>query len=151
MRDTPPGFSAERFALYQEYLRKRHPQEQMDKPRTDDFTEFLDGSWSSTHFLEFRRDGRLIAVAVTDVTEHGLSAVYTFFDPALHAQGLGTLAILSQIEMARRQDMHYLYLGYWIQGHPKMDYKRRFHPLEVLHDSQWRVLEPPPDAQPSRL
>ena len=47
-------------------------------------------------------------------------------------RGLGTLAILRQIEWARRERRRHLYLGYWIDGHPKMDYKRRFRPLEAV-------------------
>ncbi len=139
--DTSAGFSPERFALYKAYLDQRHPQGQMDKPRMDDFTEFLDGPWSTTRFLEFRHRERLLAVAVTDVTAHSLSAVYTFFDPGMRTLGLGTLAILTQIDWARRCDMPYLYLGYWIPGHPKMDYKRRFRPLEILLGGRWQTLD----------
>src|SRR2546427_559163 len=71
------------------------------------------------------------------VTEHGLSAVYTFFDPDHAARGLGTFAILQQIEWARREGLPHVYLGYWIRGHQKMDYKRRFHPLEAYDGRRW--------------
>jgi arginyl-tRNA--protein-N-Asp/Glu arginylyltransferase len=37
-------------------------------------------------------------VAITDLMELALSAVYTFYDPDERARGLGTLAILKQIE-----------------------------------------------------
>src|SRR5690606_34784853 len=64
-------------------------------------------------------------VAVTDRIPGGLSAVYTFYEPVEAARGLGTLAILRQLEWARREGLQHLYLGYWIEGHAKMDYKDR--------------------------
>ena len=79
-------------------------------------------------------------MAVTDLVEDALSAVYTFYDPGEAARGLGTLAILHQIDWARREGRHHLYLGYWIAGHPKMDYKRRFQPLEHFEGRGWRPL-----------
>jgi arginine-tRNA-protein transferase len=88
-----------------------------------------------------REDGQLLAVAVTDVLPDALSAVYTFYDPALASRGLGTLAILRQLEWARRDGHSHLYLGYWIDGHRKMDYKRSYRPLEQFDGRRWRELE----------
>ena len=85
--------------------------------------------------------GQLLAVAVTDVVDSAVSAVYTFYDPDLDERGLGTLAILKQIEWARSTGRTHLYLGYWIDGHRKMDYKRRFRPLEGFNGREWRDLE----------
>jgi arginyl-tRNA--protein-N-Asp/Glu arginylyltransferase len=104
-------------------------------------------SWSARgtkgRFLELREHGThtLLAVAVTDLVEHALSAVYTFYDPDHAARGLGTLGVLQQIEWARRDGRKHLYLGYWIAGHAKMDYKRRFQPLEGFNGRGWRRLQ----------
>lgn len=134
----------EQLALYTEYLRHRHPGGGMDDHGPREFDQFLIGAWSHGRFLEIREPaapghrGRLLAVAVTDVTEHALSAVYTFYAPDAAARGLGTLAILQQLEWARRDGLAHVYLGYWIRGHAKMDYKRRFHGLEAYDGRQWR-------------
>ncbi|HET7266857.1 MAG TPA: arginyltransferase [Oleiagrimonas sp.] len=138
---TDPGYSDERYALYKNYLGQRHRDGGMDDAGKDDFVRFLDAPWSATRFLEWRLHGHLLAVAVTDVDDHALSAVYTFFDPAPRHRGLGTYAVMSQIAWARKLGLTYVYLGYWIEGHPKMDYKRRFRPLEVLREDGWRVLD----------
>lgn len=136
--------SDEQLALYQRYLRHRHPAGGMDEHGPSEFDQFLIGRWSHGRFLEIRepasagQPGRLLAVAVTDVTAQALSAVYTFYDPDHAARGLGTLAILRQIEWARREGLAHVYLGYWIRGHEKMDYKRRFHALEAYDGRQWR-------------
>ena len=95
----------------------------MDTHGASEFDQFLIGRWSEGRFLEFRSAGRLLAVAVTDLAPMAMSAVYTFYDPDESQRGLGTLAILRQIEWAARGWRDHLYLGYWISGHDKMDYK----------------------------
>jgi len=132
----------EQLALYQRYLRARHRGGGMDEHGGIEFDQFLIGSWSHGRFMELReRDenghSHLLAVAITDVVDGALSAVYTFFDPDLPERSLGTLALLRQIEWARRDNRAHLYLGYWIAGHDKMDYKRRFRPLEAFDGRRW--------------
>jgi arginine-tRNA-protein transferase len=136
-RVLPAEPGEEHVALYREYLRARHPGGGMDTHGSNEFVQFLIGRWGQTRFLELREDGELLALAVTDVSEHALSAVYTCFRPDLASRGLGTLAILRQLAWANRDGLQYLYLGYWIEGHPKMDYKRRFAGLEKLGRSGW--------------
>ncbi len=81
----------------------------------------------------------MLAVAVTDFCQTGLSAVYTFYDPDVRERGIGTFAILQQIEIARQNGLDHVYLGFWIKGHPKMDYKKRFTPIEILRNGEWVV------------
>jgi leucyl-tRNA---protein transferase len=145
LRVEPARYSEEYFELYQRYLTGRHRDGGMDAPQHEDFSRFLYTEWSPTRFLEIRHDGRLLGIAVTDLCAQGMSAVYTFYDPAESSRGLGTFAILAQLEWAAREGLPHLYLGYWIAGHPKMDYKRRFQPLEVLAHGNWVGFEP---AQP---
>jgi len=140
-RVLPAERNAARLALYRRYLCTRHPGVGMDDHGAHEFDQFLVGSWANTRFLELREDGRLLAVAVTDIDERAMSAVYTFYDPDQSARGLGTLAILRQVEWARRDGRRHLYLGYWIAGHGKMDYKRRFRPLEGFDGRRWRPFE----------
>jgi len=135
---APAKRRAEHFALYRRYLASRHPGGGMDDPVPEDFELFLQCRWSPTRFLEIRQGHRLLAVAVTDVVPEGLSAVYTFFEPDEPGRSLGTFAILQQIELARRNRLAWLYLGYRIAGHPKMDYKTRFAPFELLRQGRWR-------------
>jgi leucyl-tRNA---protein transferase len=137
LSQAPPRRTEENFALYRRYLAARHPEGGMDDPGEEDFDRFLASPWSPTQFLELRLRGELLAVAVTDVLPAGLSAVYTFFEPSQAARSLGTCAILRQIELTRANGLPHLYLGYWIAGHPKMDYKARFGPLQVLGPRGW--------------
>lgn len=145
-RILPADENAERFELYRRYLVGRHPGGGMDDHGKAEFAQFLVGSWSQGRFLELRAGGRLLAVAVTDLVDDALSAVYTFYDPDEATRGLGTLAVLQQIAWARRDGYRHLYLGYWIQGHAKMDYKRNFQALEHFDGRSWQTLARGSDA-----
>lgn len=140
VRLAPPRRTVENFALYRRYLDTRHAGGGMDDPAPENFDAFLACSWSPTEFMEFRLDGHLVALAVTDVVPDALSAVYTFYDPALAARSLGTYAVLRQIERARLEGRRFVYLGFWLADHPKMAYKRGFRPLEFLDGALWKPL-----------
>ena len=118
----------------------RHPLGGMDEHGATEFDQFLVGSWSRGRFVELREDGQLLAVAVTDVVADALSAVYTFYAPEEAARSLGTYAILRQVQRAKDEGREHLYLGFWLDGHPKMAYKRGYRPLEFLDGAQWRPM-----------
>ncbi len=130
----------EAFDLYARYLDSRHGDGPMAGPTPEDFERFLISRWGRTMFIELRLEQELLAVAVTDVMPQGLSAVYTFYAPEHPRRGLGTFAILQQIALAQRRNLPFVYLGYWLPGHPKMDYKRRFSALQILREGRWQEL-----------
>ncbi|MGB0956373.1 MAG: arginyltransferase [Panacagrimonas sp.] len=131
----------EQFELYQRYLRARHQNAGMNPDDKSGFHSFLHCRWGQAEFWEFREQDTLLAVAVVDRLPDALSAVYTFFDPQQSARSLGTYAVLRQLEQARQQCLRHVYLGYWVAGSRKMDYKRRFRPLEVLGPRGWEALD----------
>ncbi|MEO5339523.1 MAG: arginyltransferase [Magnetococcus sp. MYC-9] len=137
VRVMPPDCNRERFDLYQTYINDRHGDGPMVDPTPGDFSDYLIAPWSMTRFVEFRLGSRLLMVAVTDILPEALSAVYTFFAPEERRRSLGTYAILWQIRETLGLDKSHLYLGYWIAGCPKMDYKARFQPLELYEGQQW--------------
>lgn len=141
-RVLPAERNEEHFALYQRYLGARHAGGGMDGHGPAEFDQFLVSAWGQGRFLELRMrqahgPGELLAVAVTDVVADAMSAVYTFYDPDAAERGLGTFAILQQIAWAQREGKRHLYLGYWIDGHRKMAYKRRYRPLESFDGQGW--------------
>ncbi len=139
------AFDEEHFELYCRYQAHRHSGDVMDNRDPERYRDFLVDGLGRCEFIEFResaaRGGRLLAVAITDVLDYGLSAVYTFFEPEERRRGLGSFAVLSQIEQCRLRGLPHLYLGYWIGDCPKMSYKRRFKPLEHLNNGRWEDLE----------
>lgn len=137
MRVLDAEFKDEHFDLFARYLGVRHAGGGMDPASPDNYWSFIASRWSPTWLCEFRRDRELLAVAVMDRLENGLSAVYTFFDPLEETRGLGTFAILWQIAEARRLELKWVYLGYWIQQCGKMVYKARFKPHEIFVAERW--------------
>ncbi len=134
-------YKEEYFSLYQRYINSRHIDGNMANPTREDFSSFLLNDWGCNIFIESRLGDQLLCVAVVDFLSSGLSAVYTFFEPEEARRSLGNFAILQQIWLARQYQLPHVYLGYWIDGHPKMDYKRHFSALEVFLQEQWQAFD----------
>lgn len=127
--DYKPAYQA----LYAEYLQSRH-----DSDDSDDVQEFFEAEWCSVYYVEFLDNDRLLGVAVIDVLESGVSSVYTFFSPSEGSQrGLGAYAILWQIDYAKKNNIEYVYPGYWIENCSKMNYKSKYRPIEGYFDGIW--------------
>lgn len=138
---TPPQFNEEHIALYHRYIKARHPDGSMDVERREEVERFFLCDWSNTLFLEMRAEERLVGLAIVDVIDSGLSAVYTFYDPQLEKRGLGTYAVQAMIAEVSRRKLPYLYLGYLIHESPKMAYKAGYRPLQQLRNGQWIALD----------
>jgi arginine-tRNA-protein transferase len=82
--------------------------------------------------------GQLAGVAIVDRGARALSAVYTFWDPAHAALSLGTYSILTQLQLARRWGLDWLYLGLAIRDNHSMAYKLAFMPHERRIGGTWR-------------
>jgi arginyl-tRNA--protein-N-Asp/Glu arginylyltransferase len=143
---APPSAGAELFDLFRRYQSGRHAGGGMDGMGRREFENLMMTSPVETFAAEFRdANGTLVAVMLADHVEDGLSAVYSFFDPQLTRESLGTYMVLWLIERAHKAGLHYIYLGYWIARSQKMAYKARFRPLEALHPTNgWISFDPAP-------
>jgi arginine-tRNA-protein transferase len=140
--------TSEQYSVFRSYLDARHRDGGMADMTVLDYAMMVEDSHVETRIVEYRRRGpdsgitgrglgRLLAVALTDVLNDGLSMVYSFFDPDEAARSLGTFMILDHFARARRMGLPYVYLGYWVKGSRKMDYKGRFLPQERLAPTGW--------------
>ena len=130
------------FELFRKYVNTRHADGGMDNPTQSSFLDFIASSWSKTNLYEFYLDNILIAVAVVDEVNQGLSAVYSFFDPDYSHLSLGNFVILWLIEEAQRLNLDWLYLGYFIKDCQKMSYKSSYQPLEAYIQGKWLNYSP---------
>lgn len=136
----PAEFNEEQYELYLRYTRARHEDGNMANSTPAEYMDFLTSAWSETIFLEISYANQLLAVAVTDRQPSSLSALYTFFDPDYSHLSPGVIAILSQIEHAKAENLAWLYLGYWIETCKKMSYKTQYRPVEVFEQDQWQQI-----------
>jgi len=127
------------FDLFEKYINLRHKDGDMYPTSPKQYKEFLLNDWVECSFLNFydTKEQNLVATAVFDQVENGLSAVYTYFDPDYSKFSLGRLAILKLIELARQRELDYVYLGYWIKDCDKMAYKGEYRPLECFINDRW--------------
>lgn len=141
---TGPHATAEQYSVLRPYLDARHADGGMADMSVHDYAGMVEETTVTTHVVEYRVGSSLsaaprplVGTVLTDVLNDGLSMVYSFFDPEPHDRSLGTYMILDHITQARKRGLRYVYLGYWIKGCGKMDYKSRFQPLEVLKSGKW--------------
>jgi arginine-tRNA-protein transferase len=139
--EMPARASAEQFGLFQRYQAARHGDGDMAAMGFYDYRAMVEDTPITSGVIEFRDpSGRLIGACLTDWLSDGLSAVYSFFDPADTRRSLGTYAILWLVSRALTASLPYVYLGYWVPESRKMSYKARFRPSEALAGGIWRVL-----------
>jgi len=150
MHDAEP--STEQYSLFRSYLDARHRRGGMSDMTVLDYAMMVEDTHVSTKVIEYRRrgpdtfitgqgQGELMAVALTDQMSDGLSMVYSYYNPEMDERSLGTFMILDHIARARAMGLPHVYLGYWVNGSRKMNYKVRFTPQEHLGMKGWERFE----------
>jgi leucyl-tRNA---protein transferase len=136
---SKPHLTAEKHDIYRRYLYAQHRKSPQGAD-IESLREFLYTSCVDSIEIEYRnRFGRLIGVSICDVSRQSLSSVYHFFDPGEAWRSLGVFSVLQEIELCRAWGVPHYYLGYWVEGCPSMDYKRRYQPHELLINGQWQT------------
>jgi arginyl-tRNA--protein-N-Asp/Glu arginylyltransferase len=150
-----PWATSEQFELLQRYLGARHPGGGMAAMDEIDYADMVEHTSVSSFIIEYRepsvggRPGRLVGACLTDRQGDGLSMIYSFYDPEHEARtGLGNYIILDHIRRASRDGLPYVYLGYWVEGSQRMQYKVRYRPLERLSPRGWQRMS---DGEQSAL
>ena len=147
VNECRPWATSEQFELLREYLGNRHPEGGMTKMDEVDYADMVEHTPVSSYVLEYREPtsdgsvGRLVGACLTDRQGDGLSMIYSFYDSENEERsGLGNFIILDHIRRAAEEGIPYVYLGYWVEGSARMQYKIRYRPLERLGPRGWRRL-----------
>ncbi len=144
VRIAPAMATREQFDLLARYLSHRHPGGGMTDMDFSRYEMMVEECASETEIVEYRDGSELIACMLVDRLDEGLSLVYSFYAPEAEHRSMGNFMIIDQIERCASEDLAYLYLGYWVPGSPKMHYKARFQPSQVLGHRGWMALSPMP-------
>lgn len=137
-RIAAPIVDDERIRLFNQHRQLRGLDRGDDPIDRPGYEQFLTDSCCRTTELSYWLAGRLVGVAITDVSQRALSAVYCYFDPEITEVGIGTYSVLRQFELCRQQERQYLYLGYYVSSSRHMQYKGRFHPHERRINGRWQ-------------
>jgi leucyl-tRNA---protein transferase len=151
-----PWSTAEQFDLLQRYLGNRHPGGGMATMDEMDFSDMVEHTPVASYVVEYREPsfdgvtpGRLVGACLTDRQADGLSMIYSFYDPDVAGRsGLGNFIILDHMRRAQDLGLAYVYLGYWVEGSARMQYKVRYRPMERLGRTGWERIS---DAEHDRL
>ncbi len=144
-RMTAPWATEEQYALFRRYLESRHAGGGMADMDSFEFAAMIEETPVRTRVIEYTdpETGALVATALTDILDDGVSMVYSFFEPDMPKASLGTFLILDHVAIAREAGLPYVYLGYWVPGSDKMGYKAAFSGLEANVGGRWeRVRDP---------
>ncbi|WP_409439934.1 arginyltransferase [Psychromonas sp. GE-S-Ul-11] len=130
------------YPLYERYINQVHPDGVMFPATQAQFDSFVACTWGDILFIEVYDGEKLISVSVTDVLTSGQSSVwsafYCFYDPDYHYASLGKYAVLQQLDLAKKHNIDFLYLGYYIKNCQKMNYKNQFNPHQRFINQQWK-------------
>ncbi|MCH7726261.1 MAG: arginyltransferase [Planctomycetes bacterium] len=134
----PPVVNLERVALYNAHREARKLDCRDGPIDVDSYRSFLVDSCCETFEMRYRIGDRLVAVGICDRGKNSMSAVYCFFDPRYSRLSPGVYSVLKQIELCQRDNVRYLYLGYYIADSPHMRYKANYLPHERMINGQWQ-------------
>lgn len=141
---TSAWATEEQYELFRRYLDRRHADGGMADMDIFEFAAMIEETPVRTRVMEYRdSQDKLLGVCLTDVLDDGLSLVYSFYDPEADMRSLGSHMILDHIALAASASMPFVYLGYWVPGSRKMDYKARFGALEIYKGGVWQQIGDP--------
>jgi arginine-tRNA-protein transferase len=98
---------------------------------------FVDNPFAIEEWCYYLEE-KLVGVGYVDSLPGCMSAIYFYYEPALRQRSLGTWNVLSILAEATVRNLDYLYLGYYVEDCPSLEYKSRFAPNQILQgDGRW--------------
>jgi len=130
-----PSATIECVNLYNKYhkvMRSKRNWDDEEISFKDYYSTFVEGYNEFGFEINFVKDAKLIGVAFFDLIQSGISSTYCFYDHDYEKLSIGTFSILKQIEIAKKLNLKYIYLGYYVKENKSLKYKSRFKPFEIF-------------------
>jgi len=130
--------SLAQFNLFKKYLKFKHEESDMNKMNYTDYKKMLEAPGVNTKVYEYYHQDKLVACVISDLLNDSISMVYSFYSNDYLKNSIGKFLILDHFNLAKELRKKFVYLGYWVEGSEKMDYKSKFNSSEVLINNQWK-------------
>jgi arginyl-tRNA--protein-N-Asp/Glu arginylyltransferase len=133
----PLRVSQENIDLCENFLEARYPHE--NNTARGYYRDFFFNTIVDSCQMQFRLDGKLIGTSIIDFGNNWMNGVYFYFDPREINRSIGTYNIMCLVDLCRKWNIQYLYLGYLIRSVSSMSYKSNFRPHYLFTKEKWRT------------
>ena len=133
-----PTVSFEHLALYEKYHRYMQKTRGWDYYAVDAesyYDLYVKGFGPFGNEVRYYYEGNLVGIDLIDYLDDGISANYFYYDPDYKHLSLGTYSLLKQIEFARKRELSWIYLGYYVEECRSLRYKAHFKPYQILKNA----------------
>lgn len=138
----------ELFTAYHEHMRHHRGWEVQMVTPSGYYASFVNGYGDFGYEVLYFEGGKLIGVDLIDLLPSGISSIYFYYDPAYAKRSLGKYSLLRQIQMAQKQQLPWIYLGYHVAECRSLAYKQKYRPLQKLEGRPDETSEPRWDPWP---
>jgi len=132
-----PWVTQDHLRLYEKYHRFMETKKGWDyfEINADSYHDlYIKGFSTFGNEILYYRDHKLIGVDLIDYMDDGISSIYFYYDPDYREFSLGTYSLLKQIEFAKKRELDWIYLGYYVKECESLNYKERYKPYQILQN-----------------
>lgn len=143
-----PTLSLEHINLYNKYHKyKSETAGWAYRPITPNnyYSSFVEGHEEFGKEVLYFVDNKLVGVDLIDILDDGISSIYFYYDPEYLHLALGKYSIYVEIDIAKRNNLNSIYLGYSVKSCQSLNYKEQYKPLlrlvgkpELEDEYEWR-------------
>ena len=130
-----PQVTSEHLALFEKYHLHMKDKRAWAHEETDAkhyYASFVHGHGNFGYEILYYIEDKLVGIDLVDILEKGISSIYFYYDPDYEKHSLGTYSMLQQIQLAKKNKLAWIYMGYYVQGCQSLEYKSRYTPYHVL-------------------
>ena len=120
------------FEKYHLYMKEKKEWEYNKTSANHYYSSFVNGHEDFGYEVLYFDDDKLIGVDLIDILDDGISSIYFYYDPDYSHLSLGKLSLLLQIKFAKKSNKKWIYLGYYVEDCPSLNYKADYKPFLTL-------------------